>query len=207
MSRRKRSKNWFNKHSGDAFVRKAQAAGARSRARYKLEQIDKRDRLIRPGTSIVDLGAAPGGWSEYAAERLRGRGKVVAVDRLPIEPVENVKVLQMDLASDSAIPDILAALGGERCDLVLSDAAPNVSGIRDADAALSVELATRILELARGLLRPGGHLLLKIFEGADVPEFVSELAKCFGEVRRRKPSASRAQSREIYLLARNFRMV
>ena len=207
MSRRKRSKSWYDKHSGDPFVRKAQASGSRSRARFKLEQIDKRDRLIRPGMRIVDLGAAPGGWSEYVAEKLNGRGSIVAVDLLPIEPLENVHVLQMDFSLPGAVTDILDALGGERCDLVLSDAAPNISGIRDADAALSVELARQVFELACALLRPGGNLLLKIFEGPDVREFEAEIAGNFTEIKRRKPTASRAASREIYLLARNFRMV
>jgi 23S rRNA (uridine2552-2'-O)-methyltransferase len=203
--RSKSSKRWLAEHFSDEYVLRAQREGRRSRASYKLEEIDQRDQLLRPGVTVVDLGAAPGGWSELAAARLAGRGRVIATDILPMEPLAGVEFLQGDFTEDEVLAELGGRLAGAPVDLVLSDMAPNLSGEGDVDQARAMHLAELALDLALAVLRPGGDLLVKAFQGAGYEDFVKALRREFASVVVRKPKASRARSREVYLLARNRR--
>jgi len=205
--RSKSSRRWLAEHFSDEFVLRAQREGLRSRAAYKLEEIDERDHLLRPGVTVVDLGAAPGGWSELAAKRLAGRGRVLATDLLPLEPLPGVEFVQGDFTEDAVLAELRRRLGDDPVDLVLSDMAPNLSGEDDVDQARAMHLAELALDLARQVLRPGGDLLVKVFQGAGYEEFVKALRDEFGTVAVRKPKASRARSREVYLLARKRKRV
>lgn len=205
MSRRKSSDRWLARHFRDEYVKRAHQEGARSRATYKLEEIDRRDRLLRPGMAVVDLGAAPGGWSEYALERVGPSGRVVALDVLAIEPITGVDFLQGDFTESAVLDSLLERLNGQAVDLVLSDMAPNISGIASADQARAIYLAELALDFAGQTLRPGGSLLIKTFQGAGFPELRKRMMKSFEQVLSRKPRASRAESREIYLLGKGFR--
>jgi len=212
MAKRSRSsKRWLAEHFSDEFVLRAQREGRRSRAVFKLEEIDQRDHLLRPGLVVLDLGAAPGGWSEYAAGRLTVRGKVegrvLASDVLPLEPLPGVEFVQGDFTADEVLAEIGRRLGGAPVDLVLSDMAPNISGVGDVDQARTMHLAELALDLAARVLRPGGDLLVKVFQGAGYEEFVKALRAGFATVVVRKPKASRSRSREVYLLARKRRTV
>lgn len=204
--RSKSSRRWLDEHFSDAYVRRAQKEGWRSRAVFKLEEIDRRDRLFRPGMCIIDLGAAPGGWSQYAARRLGGKGRVLALDILPMEPLEGVEFLQGDFTEQAPLKALLEALGEARADLVMSDMAPNISGQAQVDIPRAMYLAELAHDLARRVLRPGGDLLLKVFQGEGFPELQAALRGDFATLQVRKPRASRARSREVYLLARNRRL-
>jgi len=188
-------------------VRQAQALGLRSRAAFKLLEIDKRDRLLRPGMTVVDLGAAPGGWSQVVADRIGARGRVVALDLLPIDPLPGVTALQGDFTEQVVLDRLLEQLEGRPVDLVLSDMAPNMSGMKAVDQPRAALLAELALDCARQVLRPGGDLLLKMFQGEGFDPLLAELRAAFTRVVVRKPKASRARSREVYLLARNYRLV
>jgi len=205
MSRRKSSGRWLSRHFRDQYVKRAHQEGARSRATYKLEEIDQRDHLLRPGMVVVDLGAAPGGWSEYAADRVGPSGRVVALDMLAIEPIERVEVLQGDFTETAVLDSLMKHLGGKRVDLVLSDMAPNISGIASSDQAKAIYLAELALDFAGQTLKPGGSVLIKTFQGAGFPELRKRMMERFEHVLSRKPRASRAESREIYLLGAGFR--
>lgn len=194
-------------HERDPYVRKARQSEYRSRAAFKLQQIDRRDRLFRPGQLVVDLGAAPGGWSQYAAERVGRQGRVLAVDLAPLQPINNVEFIHGDFAEQAVLERCLAALGGRRADLVISDLAPNLSGIRDTDQARSLALAELALDFAERALAPGGSLLIKLFQGAGTDAFRKQLVERFQKVMLRKPQASRAESRELYVLARGFQVL
>lgn len=194
-------------HERDPYVRKARQSEYRSRAAFKLQQIDRRDRLFRPGQLVVDLGAAPGGWSQYAAERVGRQGRVLAVDLAPLQPIDNVEFIHGDFAEQAVLERCLAALGGRRADLVISDLAPNLSGIRDTDQARSLALAELALDFAERALAPGGSLLIKLFQGAGTDAFRKQLVERFQKVMLRKPQASRAESRELYVLARGFQVL
>lgn len=185
----------------DHWTRRARAEGWRSRAVYKLRELDRRDRLFRRGGRIVDLGAAPGGWSQYAARKVAPGGRVVAVDVEPVEPLKGVEVLQADIADPAVIADLRRALDGP-ADAVLSDLAPKLSGNRDRDQAASMELADMALEAALGLLRPGGVFVTKLFQGAGFEEFVAKARASLRKARLRTPAASRKASRETYLVGR-----
>jgi 23S rRNA (uridine2552-2'-O)-methyltransferase len=200
--RSKSSKAWLTEHFSDEFVKKAQQLGLRSRAAFKLEEIDQRDRLLRPGACVVDLGAAPGGWSQYAAKRLAGKGRVVAMDILPMDPLPGVEFIQGDFTADDAPARLAALLDGLPVDLVISDMSPNISGEDDVDQARGIHLCELALEFATQVLRPGGALLMKAFQGAGYEALVRALRAEFETVTVRKPKASRSRSAEVYLLAR-----
>lgn len=202
MSARKVTNTWMRRHIRDPYVLQATQAGYRSRAAFKLIELDRRERLLRPGARVLDLGAAPGGWSQVAAERVGTTGQVVALDLLPVQPLSGVTVIQADVAAEQAYLQAAAALGEGGADLVLSDMAPNLTGIRAADEARSQALARVALQFARRLLKPGGCLLVKIFHGAGLDEVITEARAQYREVATRKPSASRPESRESYLVCR-----
>ncbi len=211
MSKRsKSSRRWLHEHETDPYVKAARAAGYRSRAVYKLEEIQRTDRIIRPGITIVDLGAAPGGWSQYAARVIKAAGgkpgRILASDILPMEPLPGVEFVEGDFSADDVFADLLARLGEDRPQLVMSDMAPNMSGIADVDTARGMYLVELSLDFAEKVLAPGGDFLVKVFQGRDYVPFVQRLRGLFGSVKVRKPKASRSRSAELYLLARQFRM-
>lgn len=201
----KNSRRWLRRHVADEFVQRAQKEGYRSRAAYKLAEMDARDHLLRPGMTVVDLGAAPGGWSQYAARRLGGRGRILALDILPMEPIAGVDFVQGDFADPAVLDLLMERLEGARADLVMSDMAPNISGIEAADQARAMQLAELALEFAAKTLRPGGTFLLKAFQGEGFPELRRTMQAHFERVATRKPRASRAESREIYQLGLTFK--
>jgi 23S rRNA (uridine2552-2'-O)-methyltransferase len=205
MPKKRRSRNWMAEHVRDPFVQRAQQDGYRSRAAYKLLELDERDRLFRPGMTVVDLGAAPGGWSQIAARRVGPKGTVVALDRLEMDPVEGVTVLQADFEEEAGLAALLAALPEGGADLVLSDMAPNISGIRGADAARAAALAELALDLADRVLLDGGALAIKLFQGEGFDAWVADARSRFERVVVRKPEASRSRSREVYAVASGFR--
>lgn len=203
--RKQKTRKWAKAHADDPFVQQAQQEGYRSRAVYKLKELDERDRLITPGMTVLELGAAPGGWSQYVVEKVGKKGRVFALDVLPMEPVEGVHVIQGDFTENSVLEQLLEAVGPERVDLVLSDMAPNISGIRSSDQARTIYLGELAVDLARQVLRPGGRLLLKSFEGEGIDHLRKQIKENFSGLITRKPGASRAKSREIYLLAKGLR--
>lgn len=205
MSRSRTSKAWLHEHVTDPWVRRAKAEGWRSRAAFKLLQVDQKDRLLRPGMTVLDLGAAPGGWSQVAAKAVGPAGRVVAVDLLPLEPLAGVIFVQGDFEDQAILARIEAALGGRRADLVLSDMAPNLSGVGMVDQARCERLGEAALEAVLRWLRPGGALLVKVFHGAGFDPLVRRLREGFEQVAVRKPQASRGRSAETYLLARGWR--
>jgi 23S rRNA (uridine2552-2'-O)-methyltransferase len=206
MSRSKSSGRWLKEHFDDEFVRRAQVEGWRSRGVFKLEEIDQKDHLLGPGKLVVDLGAAPGGWSQYARRKLGHQGRVVALDCLPMEPEAGVEMIQGDFCEQATLDLVLSTLGESRVDVLLSDMAPNLSGTRAIDQPRAMYLAELALELAQQILKPGGDLLVKVFHGEGFDEYLRSLRRCFGRVYSRKPKASRSRSRELYLLARNYGM-
>ncbi len=204
MARTKSSARWLQRHFDDAYVRKAQQAGYRSRAVFKLLEINERDRILRPGMTVIDLGAAPGGWSQVATKIVGERGRVIALDILPMNPLPGVSILQGDFREEAVIAELLKVVGGQRVDLVISDMAPNISGMKAVDQPRAMYLAELALDLARKVLSPGGTLLVKTFEGEGIEEFRRELRRSFKTVVTRKPKASRPTSRESYVLAKNY---
>ncbi|HEX2789576.1 MAG TPA: 23S rRNA (uridine(2552)-2'-O)-methyltransferase RlmE [Steroidobacteraceae bacterium] len=208
MARRsKSSERWLREHFSDPFVKRAQAEGWRSRAVFKLEQIDQRERLLQPGMVVLDLGAAPGAWSQYVRRRLGTSGRVVASDVLPMEPLAGVEFLQGDFREDGVFQQLKGTLGAAGADLLLSDMAPNMSGMDAIDAPRGMYLAELALDMAREVLKPGASALIKILQGAGFQELVAVARTRFGRVRCLKPEASRARSPETYLLASGMRMV
>jgi 23S rRNA (uridine2552-2'-O)-methyltransferase len=206
MSKRSKSSGrWLREHFDDPYVRRAQQQGWRSRAAFKLAEIDRVERLIFPGAVIVDLGAAPGGWSQYAARALAGRGTVIAVDLLPVDDLPGVTFLQGDFREQAVLDELLGLLGGRRVDLVMSDMAPNISGVDVVDQARAAELGTLVLDFSRQVLGESGALVMKLFQGAGFQELLSQARRQFTEVRIRKPKASRQRSPEAYLVARKPR--
>jgi 23S rRNA (uridine2552-2'-O)-methyltransferase len=205
--RSKSSGRWLEEHFSDPYVRRAQDAGLRSRAAFKLEELDASDKLVFPGAVIVDLGAAPGGWSQYAARRLAGKGRVFALDLLPMDAIPGVEFLQGDFREQAVLDRLLGELGGRRVDLVLSDMAPNISGVDVVDQARAADLEALALDFARQVLGPDGALVMKVFQGAGFQELLAEARRSFQAVRMRKPRASRARSSETYLVARGRRPV
>jgi 23S rRNA (uridine2552-2'-O)-methyltransferase len=195
----------LQEHFKDAYVKKAHATGARSRAIFKLEEIQQRDRLIKPGMTIVDLGAAPGGWSQFAAKILAGNGRIIALDVLPMPELEGVEFILGDFASDEVLHALRESLKGEKADLVMSDIAPNMSGVGDVDQARAMALAELALDFTREGLRHGGSFLVKVFQGQGFQEYLKAVRADFHDVSARKPKSSRSRSPEVYLLARNYR--
>ena len=205
--RTKSSARWLAEHAADPYVKRAHEEGWRSRAAFKLEEIQKSDRLLKPGMTVVDLGAAPGGWSQYAARRLDGKGRVIALDVLDMPAIPGVEFIQGDFNDDSVLGQLNALLGGARVDLVLSDMAPNMMGIADVDHDRSMQLVELAEAFAAQALKPGGDLLIKVFQGRGFQPLVARLRRSYETVKLRKPKASRSRSPEVYVLARGYRLV
>ncbi len=207
MTRSKSSHRWLKEHFDDPWVAKAQAAGYRSRASYKLLEIDRKDRLLRPGMRVLDLGAAPGGWSQVVAQKVGMSGVVVASDILPMEPVAGVTFVQGDFREDAVFEQLGALLPAGSVDLVLSDMAPNISGNKAVDQPQAMYLAELALDLALRLLKPDGCFLVKVFQGEGVDAYRRDFRDAFVKVNTRKPQASRQRSREVYLLGAGLKVV
>src|SRR5215469_11328081 len=201
MPRSKSSSRWLREHFDDVYVKKAQAEGLRSRAVFKLEELIERDHLLKPGMRVVDLGAAPGGWSQLVRQRLGDSGTVVALDILPMQGIAGVDFLQGDFREESVLQMLESRLDSQKLDLVLSDMAPNMSGVALADQIRAMDLAELALDFSRQWLKPGGSFLIKLFQGTGFDEYVRSLRADFTRVTMRKPKASRARSREVYALA------
>lgn len=196
---------WLKEHFDDHYVKRAQKEGYRSRACYKLLEIQEKDRLIKPGMCVVDLGSAPGGWSQVAAELVGHKGRVLASDILPMDTLAGVEFIQGDFTEQSVFDALLAAIGEQAVDLVISDMAPNMSGLKDVDQPRSMYLCELALDMAGHVLRPDGDFVTKIFQGEGFDEYFRDLRQRFDKVITRKPAASRPRSREVYLLGRGFR--
>lgn len=201
VARSKSSARWLKEHFSDPYVKRAQAEGWRSRAVFKLEELIDRDRLLKPGMKIVDLGAAPGGWSQMARERIGDQGRLVALDILPMQGITGVEFIEGDFREDAVVQRLEAILDGAKVDLVLSDMAPNMSGVDEVDQARAMELAELAQEFAAVHLKPGGVFLVKLFQGRGFDEYLKNLRKAYERVSMRKPKASRPRSPEVYALA------
>lgn len=199
--RSKSSSRWLKEHFDDEYVKRAQREGWRSRAIYKLEELDQKYRLLKPGMTVVDLGAAPGGWSQYAAKVLGPKGQIFALDILPIEAMPGVVFIEGDFRDEAVLARLKAELGDRPIDLVLSDMAPNISGMGAVDQPRAMYLVELAVDFARDLLRPGGTFVCKVFQGEGFDALVQSLRKDFSRVAVRKPKASRPRSREVYLVA------
>ncbi|MBS1210471.1 MAG: rRNA ((2552)-2-O)-methyltransferase [Proteobacteria bacterium] len=205
MKRSKTSKAWMQEHLNDPWVHKAKAEGMRSRAVYKLLEIDKKDKLLKPGQVVVDLGSAPGSWSQVAAPRVKPGGELFALDILPMDPLPDVTFLQGDFREETVLAEFERLLDGRAVDLVLSDMAPNMSGNAVSDDGRMMYLAELALDFAQQHLRPGGNMLIKVFQGAGFMEYRAAMMKLFTAVHSRKPEASRDRSAEVYLLGQGRR--
>ena len=208
MARSKSSGSWLKEHFDDEYVKRSQKEGYRSRAIYKLQEIQQKDHLIRPNMQVVDLGAAPGGWSQYATELVGEKGRVVASDILPIDPLPFVEFIQGDFTEESVLNEILDVLKKDQCnilaDVVISDMAPNVTGVETIDQPRSIYLCELSLDMSRMILRPGGAFVAKLFQGDGSDAFVKDVKSSFRRVKIRKPKASRPRSREVYVVAQDF---
>lgn len=200
MARSRSSGRWLSEHFSDEYVKQAQALGYRSRAVFKLKELDEREGLLKPGRVVVDLGAAPGGWSQYAVQRIGKKGVIIALDLLPVEALPQVTFIQGDFREEAVLMQLMAELAGRPVDVVLSDMAPNMSGNRGVDQARGMHLAELALETAREILKPGGDFVTKLFQGPDVDAYVKSVRGLFGKVSVRKPKASRDRSPEVYLI-------
>jgi 23S rRNA (uridine2552-2'-O)-methyltransferase len=207
MAKSKSSKTWLKEHFDDEYVRRSQQDGYRSRAIYKLIEIDKKDRLVKPGMTIIDLGAAPGGWSEYCVKKLGKKGTMVALDILPMEAIDGVTIIEGDFREDAVFDELMTVMNNNKADLVISDMAPNISGMDSVDMPRAYYLCELALDFARQVLNPGGGLLVKLFQGEGFEAYNKELKASFTRVVMRKPKASRPRSREIYALATGFKVV
>lgn len=206
MARSKSSARWLEEHFNDPYVLKAQQLGYRSRAVFKLQEIDDKDHILKQGMKLVDLGAAPGGWSQYVVQKLRANCQLLALDILPMEPIDGVDFIQGDFREPEVLEQILTQLQGAQVDLVMSDMAPNMSGVDSADQARSIYLAELALELASQTLKPGGTLLMKTFQGSGFDTLMKECRSQFQVVKTRKPAASRGRSSEVYILAQQYQL-
>ena len=205
MKRTRTSNAWLREHVNDPYVQRAKAEGYRSRASFKLMEIDDRDHLIRSGEVVVDLGATPGGWSQVAAKRMQGKGRVIALDLLEMDPLHGVEFIQGDFREDEVLAELERTLVGQKVGLVLSDMAPNMSGILLSDQARVMHLAELGLEFSRQWLKPDGAFLVKVFQGYGFEDFVREMRQVFTSVSSRKPDASRDRSAEVYLLGKGLK--
>jgi 23S rRNA (uridine2552-2'-O)-methyltransferase len=205
MPRSKSSNEWLRRHVNDPFVKQAQVDGYRSRSAYKLIELNEKDRLIKPGMRVMDLGSAPGGWSQVAGKLVGKKGRVLATDILPMDPVMNTDFIQGDFTDEKVVDQLLAWLGNEKFDLIVSDIAPNITGIDSADQAGSMYFLELALDTVRKTLKPGANFAAKMFQGSGSDDYVKDLRKSFEKVVIRKPAASRAQSREVYIVAKGFK--
>ena len=209
MAKSKSSNTWLQEHFDDEYVKKSQQDGYRSRAVYKLEEIQLKEHLIKPNMKVLDLGAAPGGWSQYAVKLVGKNGRVIASDILDIDPLPFVEFIQGDFTEESVLNDILAVLekddsSNHKLDVVISDMAPNMSGVESIDLPRSLYLCELALEMARDVLKPGGALVVKLFQGQGSDAYLRDVRTSFKQVKIRKPKASRARSKEVYVVAKNF---
>jgi 23S rRNA (uridine2552-2'-O)-methyltransferase len=204
MARSKSSQNWLKEHFDDKYVQLARQEGYRSRAVYKLKELQQQSKMIRHGMVIVDLGAAPGSWSQYAAERVGSKGRVIASDILPVDPLPGVEFLQGDFREEDVLEQLLDMLGENKADLVISDMAPNFSGVDAIDLPRAIYLCELALDMAQKVLKPGGAFIVKLFQGQGSDDFIREVRKSFSIVKTRKPKSSRPRSREVYILAQKF---
>ena len=206
MTKSKSNKQWLQSQNQDLYVKKARELNFRSRAVYKLMEINQKDRLIKPNHCIVDLGASPGSWSQYLSSIVNSHGQIIAIDILPIEPIKHVKFISGDFADENVQKKCLRQVGNNGVDLVISDMAPNLSGIKAVDQCRNIALAELVYDFCTQILKPGGDLLIKLFEGEGTQGYRKLLKQKFDKVLMRKPKASRDKSREFYILARSFRL-
>jgi 23S rRNA (uridine2552-2'-O)-methyltransferase len=199
------SARWLKEHFDDPYVQKAQKQGWRSRAVFKLEQLQQKDRLIKPAMTVVDLGAAPGGWSQLSAQLVGAKGQVIACDILPMEPLAGVDFLQGDFREDAVIETLLNRIGGNNVDVVLSDMAPNMSGNSAVDQARSMYLVELAMDMCRQVLKPNGSFAVKVFQGEGFDDFFVQMRRAFKSIKTRKPDSSRARSREVYLVGTGYK--
>jgi len=204
MKKHQSKQQWLDEHVNDEYVKRAQKDGFRSRAAYKLLELNERDQILAPGMKVVDLGAAPGGWSQVAAKIVGDKGRVVGLDLLPIDPLNNVEFLQGDFREEEIYEALMALMNGEKVDVVISDMAPNISGLGTIDQPRAIYLAELVQDFAQKMLKKGGCMLVKLFQGGGFDEYVNGLRHGFEKVYIRKPKASRARSREVYVLAKGY---
>lgn len=205
MARSKSSSRWLEEHVNDPFVKQAQIDGYRSRASYKLLEINTKDKLIQPNMLVMDLGSAPGGWSQVSAKLVGHKGRVIASDILPMDSIAGVEFIQGDFTEEAVFDEIMATLDGTLADVVISDMAPNISGVDVADQASSMYLVELALDMARQVLKPKGSFVAKVFHGEGYDEYVKDLRTSFDKVVIRKPDSSRARSREVYVVGKGFK--
>lgn len=206
MAKTKSSHRWLKEHFDDEYVKKAQKEGYRSRAVYKLQEIQEKDRILKPSMKVVDLGSAPGGWSQYTARVIGNNGRIIASDILPMDAIAFVEFVQGDFREQEVLDKLLDLLGDDKADLVISDMAPNMSGTEAVDQPRSIYLCELALEMAQQVLKPGGSFLIKLFQGEGSEVFLRSVRQQFKVVKIRKPKASRPRSREVYVLAQNFQV-
>lgn len=204
MARSKSSSRWLQEHESDAYVQRSRAEGYRSRASFKLIELAGKDRLFRPGMTVVDLGAAPGGWSQVASAEVGDRGRVIASDILPMDSLANVEFIQGDFTEDTVLDELLYLIGEGGADLVISDMAPNMSGMKAVDQPRAMYLVELALDMASRVLKPGGAFVAKVFQGEGFDALLADLKRRFGAVAVRKPGASRSRSSEVYLVAKGW---
>ena len=200
------STRWMQEHFDDEYVKKAQRLGLRSRAVFKIEEINNKDKLIKPGMKVVDLGAAPGGWSEYAVKVVGDKGQVVACDILPMDPIAGVDFLEGDFREEAVLEALLTRINGKNIDVVMSDMAANMTGNESADSARSMYLVELALDMCHQVLKKNGAFVVKVFQGAGFEQFMKDVRAAFKVVKTRKPDSSRARSREVYLVATGFKL-
>lgn len=205
MARSKSSNRWLDEHVNDPYVKKAQVDGYRARAAYKLIELNDKDKLIRPGMLVVDLGSAPGSWSQIAGRLVGVKGRVIASDILPMDSLEHVDFIQGDFTGESVFNQIMEKLGERKADVVISDMAPNISGVDAVDQASSIYLVELALDMARRVLKPKGDFVAKVFQGEGSDDYIKEVRASFEKVMIRKPDASRPRSREVYVVAKGFK--
>ncbi len=204
MKKHQSKQQWLDEHVNDEYVKRAQKDGFRSRAAYKLLEINERDQILSPGMKVVDLGAAPGGWSQVTTKIVSKKGRVIGLDLLPVEPVNDVQFLQGDFRENDVYEALMTQLQGEKVDVVISDMAPNISGMGTVDQPRAIYLAELVQEFAHKVLKKGGCVLVKLFQGGGFDEYVSGMRRDFEKVHIRKPKASRARSREVYVIAKGY---